>query len=43
MARLALPVQPDPDIARVVTMIRGRPEARADRRCRGPVRRAVAM
>jgi Cupin len=28
LARLALPVLPDPDIARVVKMIRGRPEAR---------------
>ncbi len=28
LARLALPILPDPDIARIVKMIRGRPEAR---------------
>jgi AraC-like DNA-binding protein len=28
LARLALPVQPDPDIARIVKLIRSRPEAR---------------
>ncbi len=28
LARLALPVRPDPDIARILTMIRNRPEAR---------------